>query len=237
MDCLVSVYLVSSLLLCSIPLIATVASRKFEYTINQGVAPTLIYPVPTPKSSPVFGRIIHSIRDYYPLWQVRLSASLPASRNSSRLACVSKYCISLPLISLYWATGSSNTCTSNTLHHPRMPFNCTCIGVCARIFSRIAGYGFCLSPHKYRRNMRGAFVVSTVPPFIKGLSRLTRHSVNAYFRAGQEPAEPHERAFKMGAIGLADSLGILAASLVAMPTEIALCRAQVGRGQSLCREL
>ncbi len=44
---------------------------KFEYTINQGVAPTLVYPIPTPESSPVFGRIVHSLRDYYPLWQVR----------------------------------------------------------------------------------------------------------------------------------------------------------------------
>ncbi|KAH9994961.1 CLN3 protein-domain-containing protein [Russula compacta] len=43
----------------------------FEYTINQGVAPTLVYPVPTLESSPIFGHIIHSIRDYYPLWQVR----------------------------------------------------------------------------------------------------------------------------------------------------------------------
>jgi battenin len=44
---------------------------KFEYTINQGVAPTLVYPIPTLETSPVFGHIIHSIRDYYPLWQVR----------------------------------------------------------------------------------------------------------------------------------------------------------------------
>jgi battenin len=61
--------------------------------------------------------------------------------------------------------------------------------------------------------------------------------VNAYFRAGQELADAQERAFKMGAIGLADSLGILAASLVAMPTEISLCRAQVARGHLLCQEL
>jgi len=41
----------------------------------------------------------------------------------------------------------------------------------------------------------------------------------------------------MGAIGLADSLGILVASLVAMPTEMALCRAQVARGRPLCEGL
>ena len=61
--------------------------------------------------------------------------------------------------------------------------------------------------------------------------------MNAFFHAGQEPADAQERAFKMGAIGLSDSLGILTASLVAMPTEVALCRAQVGRGKLLCQEL
>ena len=74
MGCIVFVYLVSSLILS--PTLHSahciVAFVKFEYTINQGVAPTLVYPVSTPETSPVFGRIIHSIRDYYPLWQVRL---------------------------------------------------------------------------------------------------------------------------------------------------------------------
>ena len=84
--------------------------------------------------------------------------------------------------------------------------------------------------------MRGSFIVSFCPS-LRGLSRLTLGSVNAYFHAGQEPADAQERAFKMGAIGLADSLGILAASLVAMPTEILLCRAQVSRGRSLCQAL
>jgi battenin len=84
--------------------------------------------------------------------------------------------------------------------------------------------------------MWGAFIVSILS-LSRYLSTFTLRSVNAYFRAGQEPAEAQERAFKMGAIGLADSLGILAASLVAMPTEMALCRAQVARGRSLCEGL
>ena len=85
--------------------------------------------------------------------------------------------------------------------------------------------------------MRGSFIVSFIYVSLERASRLIMYSVNAYFHAGQEPAEAQERAFKMGAIGLADSLGILTASLVAMPTELALCRAQVGRGRSLCLEL
>ena len=85
--------------------------------------------------------------------------------------------------------------------------------------------------------MRRTFIVRILWGFelLRGLP-LPR-SVNAYFRAGQEPADAQERAFKMGAIGLADSLGILAASLIAMPTEISLCRAQVARGHLLCQDL
>ena len=46
-----------------------------------------------------------------------------------------------------------------------------------------------------------------------------------------------EREFKIGSIGLADSAGILMASLLAVPTEIELCRAQVGRGKTFCKSL
>jgi battenin len=46
-----------------------------------------------------------------------------------------------------------------------------------------------------------------------------------------------EREFKIGSIGFADSMGILLASLVAMPMELELCRTQVERGKLLCRGL
>src|SRR6266702_1810712 len=70
---------------------------KFEYTINQGVAPTLVYPISTPESSPVFGRIVHSIRDYYPLWQVRPYFVLSSnSRNTPWISLYTKVpCFSL----------------------------------------------------------------------------------------------------------------------------------------------
>jgi hypothetical protein len=66
---------------------------QFEYTINQvrmvplsetclyahgaqGIAPTLVYPVPSPSQYWLLSKIIKSIRDYYPLWQVRTLPSL-----------------------------------------------------------------------------------------------------------------------------------------------------------------
>ena len=70
-------------------------------------------------------------------------------------------------------------------------------------------------------------------------------SVNVFYRVNQEPLNPNvdrerakqEKEFKIGSIGLADSLGILAASLLAVPAEVGLCRAQVGRGKMLCKQL
>ena len=72
------------------------------------------------------------------------------------------------------------------------------------------------------------------------------NSVNVFYRINQEKhdtpgADPErakqEREFKIGSIGLADSAGILAASLLAVPTEIELCRVQVARGKLFCQSL
>lgn len=133
---------------------------KFEYTINQGIAPTLIYPIPTPDTSPVFGRIIHSIRDYYPLWQVCNLFPCWLSFSIRCLACIPKHSISLSLISFHWVTSSSNTRNSNTLIHSRAPFNYTCVRISIRIFSWILGSWSCVSLHMHWGNMRGACIVS-----------------------------------------------------------------------------
>jgi battenin len=61
--------------------------------------------------------------------------------------------------------------------------------------------------------------------------------VNVFFRVNEMRAAPHAREFMIGSIGLADSAGILAAALLAMPVELGLCAAQVARGRTLCREL
>jgi len=78
--------------------------------------------------------------------------------------------------------------------------------------------------------------------------------VNVFYRLSQDqaashaddPARPsHEqqqlerqiREFRIGSIGFADSSGILLASVLAVPTEVALCRAQIRRGKTLCADL
>ncbi|KIM41503.1 hypothetical protein M413DRAFT_445489 [Hebeloma cylindrosporum] len=57
-------------------------NTQFEYTINQGISPTLLYPVPTRDESWILSKIIHSVRDYYPLWQLVYQSTVFLSRSS-----------------------------------------------------------------------------------------------------------------------------------------------------------
>ena len=83
-----------------------------------------------------------------------------------------------------------------------------------------------------------------------GLTFYLVFSVNVFYRINQDQHHPQdndgqlsrerarqEREFKIGSIGFADSSGILLASLLAVPTEISLCRSQVARGKHICAEL
>lgn len=72
-------------------------------------------------------------------------------------------------------------------------------------------------------------------------------SVNVFYRINQERPDPdtveneelakQECEFKIGSIGLADSMGILVASVLSIPTEMELCKVQVERGKLLCQGL
>ena len=52
-----------------------------EYTINQGVAPTLLYPVPKWTEHPLLSLLIHSLRDWYPLYQLTYQMFVFLSRS------------------------------------------------------------------------------------------------------------------------------------------------------------
>ena len=72
-------------------------------------------------------------------------------------------------------------------------------------------------------------------------------SVNVFYHINHEPPDAtishdiektrQEREFKIGSIGFAVSNGILLASILAVPTEIELCKAQIARGKLLCKGL
>lgn len=80
------------------------------------------------------------------------------------------------------------------------------------------------------------------------LTDFSTTSVNVFYRINHEPPDDNiryndieltrqAREFKIGSIGFADSSGILLASILAVPTEVELCRAQVARGKLLCKGL
>ena len=111
----------------------------------------------------------------------------------------------------------------------------------------------CLSPRQYRGYMWWTRIVSPSPPLScraqNAYHKLTpvSCSVNVFYRINQERPDPstvidtersrQEREFKIGSLGFSDSSGILLASLLAVPTEVQLCKAQTARMKMLCKGL
>jgi len=188
----------------------------FEYTINQGVAPTLLYPVPPPEKYWLLSKIIHSVRDYYPLWALVYQTTVFLSRSSIS--------IGIPPLPL------------NLL-----PLPSVLQGFILLLLAFESSVGF------YAADAEGlsiatVFFLISLEGICGGLSY-----VNAFYRVNQERPDPssahdmerakQEKEFKIGSIGFADSTGILLASILAVPTELALCKAQTSRGKLLCKGL
>jgi battenin len=200
----------------------------FEYTINQGIGPTLLYPVPSPYKHWLLSRIIHSVRDYYPLWQLVYQSNVFLSRSSISLGMspLPRRLLPLPsiiqffILSLLTLESAKGILGPGDGSHGDDRTNALSIWL---VFALVSLEGIC-----------------------GGLAY-----VNAFYHVNHEPPETpsvnsrmndlewmrQEREFKIGSIGFADSMGILLASLVAMPMELELCRTQVERGKLLCRGL
>ncbi|OSD04986.1 batten's disease protein Cln3 [Trametes coccinea BRFM310] len=189
----------------------------FEYTINQGISPTLVYPVPSRDSHWFMSLFIHSIRDYYPLWQLIYQSTVFLSRSSISLGLppLPGRLLSLPAI--------VQGVILSTLAYE------SAVGIFGDDDAR-EGWSFAF-----------VFLLIAVEGICGGLAY-----VNVFYRINQERHDTpgmdaerakQEREFKIGSIGLADSAGILMASLVAVPTEIELCRVQVARGKTFCQSL
>nr|GAT43301.1 batten's disease protein [Mycena chlorophos] len=187
----------------------------FEYTINQGIAPTLLYPVP-PTSS-FLSKIIHSIRDYYPLWQLVYQTTVFLSRSSISIGIppLPARLLSLPAIIQFG------------------------------IFLTLA-FESALGIFPTDADEAWSIVLVFLLISLEGICGGSAY-VNVFYRINQDPPSPEtahdaertrqEREFKIGSVGFADSSGILFASLFAVPMEVALCRQQVSRGKLLCKGL
>jgi len=171
--------------------------------------------VPSSQNYPFLSHIIHSTRDYYPLWQLVYQTTVFLSRSS-----ISVGIPPLPLRLL--------------------PVPSILQGVILLILSFEAAVGF-FSSDSEGLNVLFVFLLISLEGICGGSAY-----VNVYYRINQERPDPdvrdverakQEREFKIGSIGLADSSGILTASLLAVPTELALCKAQIARGKLLCKGL
>ncbi|KAI1792781.1 batten's disease protein Cln3 [Ganoderma leucocontextum] len=187
----------------------------FEYTINQGIAPTLVYPVPAPDKHWLMSKIIKSIRDYYPLWQLVYQSTVFLSRSSITLG--------LPPL------------PGKLLSAPAI-----LQGIILTILAFESAVGI-FSDADEGASFAFVFLLISIEGICGGLAY-----VNVFYRINQEKHDTpgtdperakQEREFKIGSIGLADSAGILTASLLAVPTEIELCRVQVARGKLFCQSL
>ncbi|KAI6020128.1 hypothetical protein PISMIDRAFT_206038 [Pisolithus microcarpus 441] len=188
----------------------------YEYTINQGIAPTLLYPVPSPERYGFLSKIIHSVRDYYPLWQLVYQTTVFISRSSISLGIPPMSIRLLPLPAIaQLAILITLACES--------------------------AFGIFSEDHE-GRSIAFVFVLISIEGICGGLAY-----VNVFYRINQERPDPstveneelakQECEFKIGSLGFADSSGILFASLLAVPTEIELCKLQVARGKLLCQGL
>ncbi|KAF8909209.1 batten's disease protein Cln3 [Mucidula mucida] len=181
-----------------------------------GIAPTLLYPVPSPDRHSFLSKVIQSVRDYYPLWQLVYQTTVFFSRSSIS--------IGIPPLP------------------PRLlPLPSVVQGFILVALGYESAVGF-FSDESEELSISLVFLLVSLEGICGGLAY-----VNVFYRINQEQPDPNsmsdlertkqEREFKIGSIGFSDSLGILMASLVAVPTEMQLCRTQVARGKTLCKGL
>ncbi|CAO1620003.1 unnamed protein product [Parajaminaea phylloscopi] len=216
----------------------------FEYTINQGVAPTLLYPVPLPSRHLLLSWLIKSLRDYYPLYQLTYQAFVFLSRSSLSLLRVPPIPRSLLWLPAVVQLAILLLLTSESLYSwfKESLARSLCI-VFVGIEGLAGGWAYVSvfyqigTTQRQARNHSGlASGLNTergeqaypVPGNDDGMDQ---HARSDQIRRGQE------QEFRVGCVGVGDSLGILVASLVSMPLQLGLCDAQVAAGRELCRQL
>ncbi|EIN10244.1 batten's disease protein Cln3 [Punctularia strigosozonata HHB-11173 SS5] len=189
----------------------------FEYTINQGVSPTLLYDSFTPSMlSRLILKIIHSPADFYPFWQLVYQTGVFLSRSSISMGLppLPGWLISAPAViqafillalTLESALGLAGNDTQGVL----------------LVFVLISVEGIC-----------GGLA------YVNVYHHINQRSPSSIAGDGTSTERARqEQEFRIGSIGFSDSLGILLASVVSVPTEVGLCRAQTRRGKRLCRGL
>ncbi|KAK8844113.1 hypothetical protein IAR55_006907 [Kwoniella newhampshirensis] len=195
-----------------------------EYVINSGVAPTLVFPLPT---EGIWSKLFQSPRDYYPFWSLTYQTFVFLSRSTLSLGIPPLPLPLLPfpsiiqflILTLLYFQSKSFLFSSRAYTPPSTPPS---TGV--------------------DRSISWVFLLICVEGMCGGLGY-----VNTFWHVGregegedgeeQEGKRGLEREFRIGAVGAADSTGILFASLISMPLEISLCNSQIEQGRTMCRDM
>ncbi|SCZ92260.1 BZ3500_MvSof-1268-A1-R1_Chr5-2g07743 [Microbotryum saponariae] len=206
-----------------------------EYTINSGIFPTLIYEVPSP-STPILSSLIHSLRDYYPLWQLVYQFWVFVSRSSLSILHLPPLPIALLplptifqlfLLTLTFLESSRGIFLNSSLGENGTIVIVFCLVSCEGLAGGSA-YVNCF----YRLGREE----ETDDREGKG-DGSGGEEVRAVNRFKSSERKKLEREFRIASVGFADTLGILMASLVATGLEPWLVRQQVARGRTLCLNL
>ncbi|CED85043.1 Predicted small molecule transporter involved in cellular pH homeostasis (Batten disease protein in human) [Phaffia rhodozyma] len=182
----------------------------FEYTINQGISPTLLYPLPAPFP---LTSLLPSPRDFYPLYQLTYQTFVFLSRSS--------HILNVPPIPIRFLSVPS-ILQGLVLMVCLMESTNTFLGI-RGILVVIALEGLC----------GGAAYVNVY----HHVGRVDDDEVDERTERSRDERTKQEKEWRMGVVGAADSLGILFASLISMPIELGLCQHQVEKGMDLCRTL
>ncbi|ODO06046.1 protein BTN1 [Cryptococcus wingfieldii CBS 7118] len=223
-----------------------------EYVINSGVAPTLVFPLP---ATGVWSHLFKSPRDYYPFWSLTYQSFVFLSRSSLSLGLppLPRRLLPLPAIIQFLVLSLL------FLQARSFIFSSPSYTPGSNIGLGPAGGG---GPNEGGGGEGGgggggvdrAIWIVWLLICLEGLCGGAGY-VNTFYHVnheGDQPLHPDpslplppkseakkamEREFRIGAVGAADSTGILVASLISMPLEVMLCRGQVEKGRDICRNL
>ncbi|TKY90309.1 hypothetical protein EX895_000307 [Sporisorium graminicola] len=213
-----------------IPLVIVYA---MEYTINQGIAPTLIYPLPTRETHPLLSLIVKKLTDYYPLYQLVYQTFVFLSRSSISI-------FKLPPIPRRWLwapavlqTGLLAVLMTESLFAWFRSSIASPLVIVLICVEGLAGGGAYVSVfYSIGVDARGEEKNVIALPRAEEEGNGESAEDQAYRLA--KKAQEHE--FRIGCVGFGDSLGILAASLISMPLQVSLCNSQVRSGRDLCKQ-
>lgn len=208
----------------------------FEYTINQGVAPTLLYPLPTRSNHPLLSLVIKQLKDYYPFYQLTYQTFVFLSRSSIsifRLPAIPKRYLWVPAILQGLLLVILTTESVYAWFRASIASPLSIVLVCVEGLA--GGSAYVSVFYQIGTDNKGSKAERDVQPQIG-----EQHDQNGQDEQDTEASEARraqEHEFRIGCVGVGDTMGIMAAALFSMPLELALCDAQVRRGRDLCKKV